>query len=514
MNVTLINPPLVYPAQSYSTGMALPPIGLAYVGAYLIEKNINVSVIDSFGEAIHQTTALQDLNAFYIGLRPKEIVKRIPENVDLIGVTSMFSSGWVVTRMLLNEIHSAFPDIAIVLGGEHATAEPERILGDCPFISAIVLGEGEVPMHNLCVSISNKSPLSEINGLALLLDKHIHITAAQKRISDFSCMPWPAWSLIPMSAYLDAGFSVTNANVRSIPILGSRGCPFACTFCTSPNMWGQNLIFRNPKDIVNEIRHNVSVYKINHVDFCDIVGAFKRSWFLDLLQELINADLPVSWMFAAGTRSEILDPEILQLMKKSKVLKIHFAPETGSKKTIELIGKKLDLKKVVTSMQHASKIGIITRAMIIIGIPGQSWADILSTGFFCLKLALFGTNDININIYTAYPGSKLYKSLYASGVIDNIELRSGMSHDKFLVHSASTVKLVNNISWNDKMPGWALNFTRHSFHLAFYMIQFLVRPKRVFSTFYRVYTNRPITLIEHFIFFNLKKIRCSFHLFF
>ena len=34
-------------------------------------------------------------------------------------------------------------------------------------------------------------------------------------------------------------------------ILATRGCPYQCTFCSSPSMWTTRYVMRDPKDLVD-----------------------------------------------------------------------------------------------------------------------------------------------------------------------------------------------------------------------------------------------------------------------
>jgi len=69
--------------------------------------------------------------------------------------------------------------------------------------------------------------------------------------------------------------------------------------------------YRDPQLVVNEIKMYKEKYNINHVDFLDIVGVINRPWTEKLLQLMIEADLQISWIHGAGTRSEILDETML-----------------------------------------------------------------------------------------------------------------------------------------------------------------------------------------------------------
>ena len=52
-----------------------------------------------------------------------------------------------------------------------------------------------------------------------------------------------------------------------MPILATRGCPYQCTFCSSPSMWTTRYIMRDPKEIVDEIEWLIKEYQANDFEF-------------------------------------------------------------------------------------------------------------------------------------------------------------------------------------------------------------------------------------------------------
>ena len=55
-----------------------------------------------------------------------------------------------------------------------------------------------------------------------------------------------------------------------MPILATRGCPYQCTFCSSPSMWTTRYIMRDPKEIVDEIEWLINEYNANNFEFFDV----------------------------------------------------------------------------------------------------------------------------------------------------------------------------------------------------------------------------------------------------
>ena len=50
------------------------------------------------------------------GLSNKEIINKIPKNVKIIGLTSLFSHAWFLVRDIAKEIKINFPNCIIVIG--------------------------------------------------------------------------------------------------------------------------------------------------------------------------------------------------------------------------------------------------------------------------------------------------------------------------------------------------------------------------------------------------------------
>ena len=97
-------------------------------------------------------------------------------------------------------------------------------------------------------------------------------------------------------------------------------------------MWGTEFYQRSNSDLLAEISYYREKYNIDNVDFVDLVGILNKNKILTFAQSLIEHHPDISWNLAPGTRIESLSTETLAIMKKSNILKMQFAPETGSKK--------------------------------------------------------------------------------------------------------------------------------------------------------------------------------------
>src|SRR5262245_43002846 len=90
LSIALIRPASMLPGTAQNAVLEVAPIGLAYLAAGLGQAGHRVRVIDAFGEAVGQLNIHED-GYTTNGLTADGIVARIPRDVDLIGVTCMFS---------------------------------------------------------------------------------------------------------------------------------------------------------------------------------------------------------------------------------------------------------------------------------------------------------------------------------------------------------------------------------------------------------------------------------------
>ena len=70
------------------------------------------------------------------------------------------------------------------------------------------------------------------------------MVAPREQTLDIDALPFPAYDLVDMQSY---------PRFPMWEIIGSRGCPYRCTFCTNHALWDGKIRFRSPSRIVDEI---------------------------------------------------------------------------------------------------------------------------------------------------------------------------------------------------------------------------------------------------------------------
>lgn len=501
--ICLIRPPRVTSEGFFAAGAAIPPVGLAYIKASLETLNYRVIPIDAVGEDIENYYRVADFpDALVQGLFFDSIINKIPSDSVFIGISCMFSCEWFLYESLIKRIKNSFPATPIVLGGEHVTAEAMNIINICPEVDYCVSGEGEVTIIELVKAIVEKHDLAKVHGITYRLNGKAYKNNSRERIKNIDSIALPSWEGIPVHRYHQVGYSMASLNRKSMPIVASRGCPYRCTFCTSPQMWGTDLNLRNPKLVIEEIKKYKEKYDIEHIDFLDIVGVLNRAWVKELLTLLIEADLKITWLHGAGTRSEILDEEILELFKKSNVLRVFYAPESGSKETLKRIKKRVNLEKISKSMIQSNELGLSMRAPLIYGFPGQTLKEAMENLFYGFYMSYIGVDDVVAHAFSAHPGTELHSDLIRMGNINVQKLIEEKKYNSFLRNEFSN-KVQNLRSWSQDIPNWSLPFFQYGGMFFCYLILFFFHPQKIIKMFNRVFLQKkPLTLLDH-IFYSL-----------
>jgi len=474
--ITLCKPFVVLSKNAYSSPVTLP-LGLAYLGAVLETAGYRTKIIDATGEQRPIKIRRSQDNLYNLqGLTPEEIVEKTDPDTFIFGISLMFSQEWVFHRSFIEEIKKKYPKIIIVVGGEHSSAIPEYILRDCPSIDYVIKGEGEFSMLEFSYNMFNEKTVSNIPGICFIDRENKFVdNGLSKRIEYIDTLPRPAWHLLKPENYFNDHFSLGLSRGRNMPILATRGCPFQCTFCSSPTMWTTRYIMRNPKDIVDEIEWLVKEYKASDFEFFDLTAIIKKSWILEFCNILKKRKLNnVTWQLPVGTRTETLDEEILQAIHDTGCHFICYAPESGSEKSLNMIKKRVKKSRLISSIKSATKIGHNTKLNFIIGFPHETITDCLKTIFFATYCAFrFGVSDINFAIFSPYPGSELFEKLQKEKKLKVDDNYFNKLHAQF--------DFTKGDSYCAHISGKMLIFLRLLGFSLSYLNIYITRPKRIYG---------------------------------
>lgn len=500
MKITLVHPPMTL-TDVRKPPQIQPPLGMAYVAAALRAAGHDVRVVDGLGEGIGRTSHFRGAHHIH-GLPIAEIVERIDPDSEVIGFGVMFSNFWPVSKVLIRAVRERFPRAVLICGGEHVTALPRFVLEDAPLDYA-VMGEGEETVLELLAHLAG-APGAErpeqIAGLTFRAAGGALVTTPRRqRRRALHEIPWPAWDLFPLERYLDArlfGAISFEAAQRPMVILATRGCPYTCKFCSNEQMWGINYFARDPKDVVDEMELYMQRYGAADFHFQDLTLIINGRWARRLCDEIIERKLAITWKTASGTRSEALDPELLEKMARSGCDELILAPESGSAAIGRVTRKKVKLQKVlaVARMVRRARLPMRVTGFMIVGYPEERLRDVLASYRYVIQMALAGFSTVCVHRFTAYPGSEYHDIAVREGRIVH-------GDDYFL--SIEKAFPFNPISWHPRWSGGLIFALVTVAYCIFFGTYYLSKPIETARAVWGVLTNRPRTRFERFFAYQL-----------
>jgi anaerobic magnesium-protoporphyrin IX monomethyl ester cyclase len=488
--IVIIRTPFVHPIKHLSSITAVPDIGTAYINGTLIANGYDSSIIDATGEGIGRRMKLKGTNLAIGGITAAEIVAKIPNDVDYIGMQSMHSNRWIYDGFILSKIIEKFPNVKIFMGGEHVSACADKILKQIPQVTACVIGEGEETVLELLKKFDENAPIDNVEGIAFSKNNEVVFTPRRKRKMSLGDIPVPSWKGVPIANYLAHNCGVNSLSRKSIPMLATRGCPYSCTFCTVPSMWESKWVPRPAQDVIDEIKSYIKDFGVNHIDFVDLTIVVNKQWMNKFCDLLIGERLDLTWAIPIGTRTENIDLALLRKMKRSGLSRVLYSAESGDEQTLNRIKKSLDINHFNEIVKQTSNLGIVVKIALIFGFPGQSIKEVFGTYLLVNKLVWLGASDIVCLSFIPYPKTELFDQL-------------GIDYDYTSVDN--NIRLNNDIpnmkSWSEYFGDTTLKFFVIFFTLYFYALQGIFRPHRVVAGFYRVFfKKKPLTNFESIIF--------------
>ncbi len=491
MKLCLIALPMVVSSKKLRY-FQTPPLGVAYLAAYARQAGHDVAVVDGLGEALDCFHPFI-LDHYINGLTIDELVERVDPQTEIIGVSVMFSNHWPFARRLLASLRKAHPSSLIAVGGEHVSALTAQVLEGAQADYAIV-GEGEETFVELLdvLSRSGQANLCNVEGLAYLDGQGRYVqNPPRSRRRDIDSLPWPAWDLIPIRQYMEVKHFQDPSSERVMTMLGTRGCPYRCKFCSSAQMWTTRFYMRNPKDLVDEMEFYMREFGATEFQFQDLTFVINRRWVIEVAEEISARSLGISWKLPSGTRSEAFDAELLEKMSASGCKSLTLAPESGSQRVLAALKKPADLERFldIGRTVRRKRIKMVLNFYIIVGAPEETLRDLLETYSFITRMAMAGYDAVGFNKFISYPGSEYHREFVERGLID-------YSDEYFLSLDRRFTNLQYGPGIHPARSEAQLKLLITFGYLLFFGVYYLSHPFRIVRSVKAILRNEPVTRLE------------------
>jgi radical SAM superfamily enzyme YgiQ (UPF0313 family) len=313
---------------------------------------------------------------------------------DLVGISTTTSTAPAGYEMSARFRAAGVPTI---IGGSHVTFMADEALEHADFVAR---GEGgDALMLELLQAIRGDRDLESIAGLSFRRDGESVHNAARTACADLDTLPVPDLSLI----------SGADGMRATTPIMTSWGCPFACNFCSVTAMFGRKYRYRSAEHVMAEIEAK----RPETIFFYDDNFAADRRRLKRFLRLFIDSGLTVPWW--AQVRTDIADdPELLDLLRRSKCERLAMGLESVSQETLDSFDKSQSLDDIVRAIDTLHDYGIKTHGMFVLGADTDTPETIRDTVRFARRHHI---DTLMLNILTPAPGTRQYAEMDAAGRI-------------------------------------------------------------------------------------------------
>jgi len=369
----------------------------------LIDFNAEINALDSF-----------PYDSFYdccVDLLSRTCEKG--ETFDYVGVSSLFSPSYNNFLDCGRASKALFPNALILGGGNIPTNSYESIYASsaADAFTALCFGEGEKPLLNLLQADDPFEYLATSQQWvtkAKVADTSNQLILKHDFIEDLDEIPFFDYGLCDF----DKHFSnpVTSSfhsvrNKRGFHVMTSRGCPFLCTFCASHKTHGRKMRYHSLDRVNEDLSRLARDYQADTIVFQDDHLMADKERVYEILK--IIGKLDVESLYQNGLTLYALDRKMLEAFYDASVRHLVLPVESGSERVLkELMQKPLKLRISERVAQDCRDLGIYTNTNILIGMPGETEAD-LDEGR--LNLRKVATNWFNIACASPIVGSDMHK---------------------------------------------------------------------------------------------------------
>lgn len=400
---------------------AQPGLGMMYLGAVLESRGHEVFLRDCAAEGYERQIPLDD-RMLLIGESDEQIADYLKDvQPEFIGISILFSNLAPQAQNIASISKRLFPKVPVIIGGNHVSAKAEEMMRANPAIDLAMAKECDFTFAELIERLKSGRDHRDIPGVIYREGDSIlrnRIPATVKRMDD---LPFPARHLMNMEKYFKIGkfHNPFSKHPRVANVMCSRGCPENCSFCTTPEMWGQTIRWRSPKNVADEIQSIIEDYGVGEIQFEDDTLTLNRKNLLELC-DLIEP-FRIKWNTVNGIKVNYhsKDPSVqdhmFQRMADAGCYQVCLAIESGNQDLLDnLVQKNLDLAVVPQTIESAKKAGIQVHSFFMVGFPGETREDMEATIDYAESLDL---DSYSLSLYNPLPGTRLFDHAKQNGYL-------------------------------------------------------------------------------------------------
>lgn len=296
-----------------------------------------------------------ELAEYTINNRPEDILADIyRRKPDVIGF-SCYIWNWNMVQDVVTELAKLRPELPIWLGGPEVSFDAADILQKYPFLTGIMVGEGEATFSELLQHyVKQDGELTGIKGLVLQEG---------------------ATGMRELHAMTDIPFLYDNLEDFSNRIIyyeSQRGCPFRCSYCLSSI--DKTVRLRDTSVVKKELQFFLE-NRVNQVKFVDRTFNCVHTHAMEIWRFIKESDNGVT-NFHFEIAGDILNEEELTLLNSLRpgLVQLEIGVQSTNPVTLKEIRRSMDLeklKRVVAAIKAGGNIHV--HLDLIAGLPFEDY---------------------------------------------------------------------------------------------------------------------------------------------
>jgi anaerobic magnesium-protoporphyrin IX monomethyl ester cyclase len=308
------------------------PFGALAVASYLKEHGKSCEVVSTG----------------YVG--SEKIIKSSLRKCDIVGISSMTGPSLKYALSVVKYIRKQHRNLPIVWGGPHASLMSEEIL-DRGLGDYVIKGAGERRMLDL------------MNG------KYDDIADTNYDLDEFPAIDF---SFIPKKHLLCLS--------ETYHYISSRGCPYACSFCVSSEIYNNRWRSKNAEKVVQELVAAWNIYKFKNVFFWDDNLLVDINRMKKIMRALNSQGIYFKWRcFARIEKLHSASIQDLQDLMSLGLEWISCGAESGSESTLRILNKKSYVAEISPVVLKLKYLNLPANFSFMGGIPGETKEDFYKT---------------------------------------------------------------------------------------------------------------------------------------
>lgn len=345
------------------------------------------------------------------------LIKRYNPNIICISLRSPIAEIVAeITKLIKNKV----PNSIVIWGGTHATICPEECIMHVDFVC---VGEGEKSLLEFIEGVEQNKSVDKIKNFWVKKNGKIIKNELRNLFENLDELP-----LFDFSSE-DKYYIDDDKLCKGDPILersryctlASRGCPFACTFCSNSYLHrmfkgkGNYVRKHSVKYMIDELIYAKKVFKnLKLIIFFDEVFVLDKEWLKEFVREYKQK---IGIDFICEFYPSTVNEETIRLLKKAGLTQVVMGIQTGSQRVRYDVFKRFTSdEQILNATRILKECKITTYYDLILDNPYETKEDMEKGIQMLLKIP----RPYNLNIYSLinFPKTDLTERFIVDKVID------------------------------------------------------------------------------------------------